>query len=521
MAAKEHFNFTITEVPQLTNTDYTIDARASMLLDKTYFEVTKKKGKEKELLQYIEEYPYLPEFKNRLATFYSVKGMWEKAMAINQQTIRQHPNYLFAKITLAIDYYYQKEYSKIPELLGENLQLDSLYPHKKSFHVSEVMNYYKVVALYLNAVDKIKQAWEIIAKMENACPGHPEINETTKEIIRYNLSNMPERWKKDIESEIKIDGKFIQSVPQTNTAPVFENKLVEALGQFDFRLPETILQQLLLLPDESLKRDMQKALKDGIARYHYFMEHQELAREKSFFLIHAVFIIAEKKWTDLLPDIFQVLKNGKSFNEFYFGNSLTSLLWIAWYKLGDANPQPLFDFLKERNTDTFGKTGINQALVQLYWQQKKLRQQIINGYKVLAAYFIDNKNDNTLIDTIVIGSTACAMRDTSLTDLENEIKQLYENKLISLGYAGDFESLIEYEKTESKIIEKVPGMYEMYQDVLATWADYQEEDDDDDLYEDWDVPVQTIVRTADKIGRNDTCLCGSGKKYKKCCLKDA
>jgi preprotein translocase subunit SecA len=30
------------------------------------------------------------------------------------------------------------------------------------------------------------------------------------------------------------------------------------------------------------------------------------------------------------------------------------------------------------------------------------------------------------------------------------------------------------------------------------------------------VPVQTIRRTTDKIGRNDPCPCGSGKKYKKC-----
>jgi preprotein translocase subunit SecA len=29
-------------------------------------------------------------------------------------------------------------------------------------------------------------------------------------------------------------------------------------------------------------------------------------------------------------------------------------------------------------------------------------------------------------------------------------------------------------------------------------------------------PVQTIRRTTDKIGRNDPCPCGSGKKYKKC-----
>lgn len=29
--------------------------------------------------------------------------------------------------------------------------------------------------------------------------------------------------------------------------------------------------------------------------------------------------------------------------------------------------------------------------------------------------------------------------------------------------------------------------------------------------------LKPIVRTAPKIGRNDPCLCGSQKKYKKCC----
>ena len=29
-----------------------------------------------------------------------------------------------------------------------------------------------------------------------------------------------------------------------------------------------------------------------------------------------------------------------------------------------------------------------------------------------------------------------------------------------------------------------------------------------------------IVRNLDKVGRNDECPCGSGKKYKKCCGKD-
>jgi preprotein translocase subunit SecA len=29
--------------------------------------------------------------------------------------------------------------------------------------------------------------------------------------------------------------------------------------------------------------------------------------------------------------------------------------------------------------------------------------------------------------------------------------------------------------------------------------------------------VQQVVRNAAKVGRNDPCPCGSGKKYKKCC----
>ena len=31
-------------------------------------------------------------------------------------------------------------------------------------------------------------------------------------------------------------------------------------------------------------------------------------------------------------------------------------------------------------------------------------------------------------------------------------------------------------------------------------------------------PVRQMMRDGPKIGRNDACPCGSGKKYKKCCL---
>lgn len=30
----------------------------------------------------------------------------------------------------------------------------------------------------------------------------------------------------------------------------------------------------------------------------------------------------------------------------------------------------------------------------------------------------------------------------------------------------------------------------------------------------------TVVRVGPKVGRNDSCPCGSGKKYKKCCIEN-
>ncbi|RLG12707.1 MAG: hypothetical protein DRN71_05790 [Candidatus Nanohalarchaeota archaeon] len=34
-------------------------------------------------------------------------------------------------------------------------------------------------------------------------------------------------------------------------------------------------------------------------------------------------------------------------------------------------------------------------------------------------------------------------------------------------------------------------------------------------------PLKSLETKANKTGRNEPCLCGSGKKYKKCCLKNS
>ena len=51
------------------------------------------------------------------------------------------------------------------------------------------------------------------------------------------------------------------------------------------------------------------------------------------------------------------------------------------------------------------------------------------------------------------------------------------------------------------------------------FASFKKEEDKWYFYDGQIVGAGTIKREGPKVGRNDPCPCGSGKKYKKCCLK--
>lgn len=72
---------------------------------------------------------------------------------------------------------------------------------------------------------------------------------------------------------------------------------------------------------------------------------------------------------------------------------------------------------------------------------------------------------------------------------------------------------INYEKLYYNMVEaKADWLYE-----LKEWDSILSEEDRKRLYKEQKASG-TVVKK-DKIGRNDPCTCGSGKKYKKCCGK--
>ncbi|TSJ91646.1 hypothetical protein FG002_001700 [Chitinimonas sp. BJB300] len=53
---------------------------------------------------------------------------------------------------------------------------------------------------------------------------------------------------------------------------------------------------------------------------------------------------------------------------------------------------------------------------------------------------------------------------------------------------------------------------------IGRWACFHDDEDDEETERESQAPIK---REAPKVGRNDPCPCGSGKKYKKCCGANA
>lgn len=113
----------------------------------------------------------------------------------------------------------------------------------------------------------------------------------------------------------------------------------------------------------------------------------------------------------------------------------------------------------------------------------------------------------------------------SIKRLEKEYPNLYEIKL-------DFFTKVRNSESRKKLRKEYAEKYDKYSYILdklndfyingegSIYDNFQSQHDDDHGYDD-EVEVQKpFEREEIKIGRNDPCPCGSGKKYKKCCGKN-
>ena len=137
---------------------------------------------------------------------------------------------------------------------------------------------------------------------------------------------------------------------------------------------------------------------------------------------------------------------------------------------------------------------------------------------------------------IKIYSDLLANKDTVVSGSFEELREKYDVRdVMFMGFLDGVKSSLKKDEfdlesitLESKIKLEIDfeklfyNMLEADADHLFSldeWNDVLPEDDRRRIYKDY--KRSKIVHVEKKPGRNDPCPCGSGKKYKKCCGKNA
>jgi len=521
------FSYEITTDPSFMDEQNAMTPWLQKIMDPLFSEITANRGGKNvidKLLKLIEKYPQNPQLKNFLSVAYNNMGDTAKAREVNHWIQAEHPDYLFGKLNLAAQYYEDGEYEKIPEILGNLMDIQGLYPHRHKFHLAEVTGFNKIAILYFLATDNLEAARARYEIMQDIAPDHPDTEFISLEMMKANMekhiADMEERKK----NEISVTQAQKSRPPQLTEPPALANPIVNQLYENGLYIDPALISEILSLPRESLVNDLELLINDLLSRYDFFKKgygDHDLDMDDIGFAIHAIFMLGELRAESSLPKVLEVLKQDDEFLDFWFGDHITESIWEPLYYMGNQQLGLLQQFIQLPGIDTYIKSVVADVVNQIAYHQPERKEDILNWYKEAFLFFINSKIEENIIDSEALGFLIGNVIELQATSLIPEIKKLFELGYVSVYVAGTLEDILRDIKEKPAFDHKrdLTTISEKYHQITSTWASYTEADDepmDDDFM---DTQQIMPVKTGPKVGRNDPCPCGSGKKYKNCCLK--
>lgn len=451
------------------------------LFNELFIESQDKKNKKiiPKLTDLILKYPQSPQLKNFLSAAYSVQGNFKKAAELNNRIVTEHPDYLFAKLNLANQYITEGKLKKVPEVLGAAMEIKELYPNRELFHLAEVTGFYKVAIRYYAAINDLELAENRFRVLQEIAPVHPDTETAENFLFPLRIKKNQARWEDEAANRINVTcARPVPKIKQT-VAPVFTHQQIKYLYEYGLGIPANKLNEILVLPRETLIDDLEKVLKDAVNRYLYFVEFNRDETKESFPL-HAICLLGELKSENSLPLILDLLENNEELLNYWFGDHINETIWHPIYLLSQNNFVLLKQFLLKPGITTYSKIAVTEALSQTAHHQPEKRKEIAHIYHELLSFFIKASPKDNVIDSSFIGLTVGDTIDCGFIELLPLIKELYDKKRVSPTINGTYAEVVDYFNKPLGINpkRKIANILELYKNILTTWASYT----DDDFY---------------------------------------
>ncbi len=235
------------------------------------------------------------------------------------------------------------------------------------------------------------------------------------------------------------------------------------------------------------------------------------------------FLLGEWRDARAYRPLVALLRQDPDYLELLLGDAITEGTRRVVAGVFDGDLQPILDAIEDPGADEFVRCEMIDALVMIARQHAETRPQVETYLERFPAAAFDKPET-------LWGSWAFAVAELGLAHLEPQVREAFEQRWISPDEA-DFEFF------QTELRKAVTGggspwyqrgrntrLIDSAIDELSRWHCFS------DKYLNArakqrasalslaDSTSDTFQRDLLKIGRNDPCPCGSGRKFKKCCL---
>lgn len=208
--------------------------------------------------------------------------------------------------------------------------------------------------------------------------------------------------------------------------------------------------------------------------------------------------------------------------EYLLGDAVTENAFRVMAGTFDGDLEPLIAAIYDDSADEFARSSCMSALVLIAHLQPQYRDEIASSFRS----FLSRSTDPC---EVVLTGWVDSIADLGLEDMTDEVRMVFEAEQIPPSYC-DFEFFLtdlratlnaggapagrRYSKGLIKDAIGELSRWHCYSD--AFFAEQKRHKVSNNVrVTPW---AESIMQAALKVGRNDPCPCGSGKKFKKCCL---
>lgn len=219
---------------------------------------------------------------------------------------------------------------------------------------------------------------------------------------------------------------------------------------------------------------------------------------------YALFLLAQFREQCAFPVFLQILTLDEDCLDMVLGDALTETMPSVLYSTFNGDVSALQAVIANDTLRPFARSAALRALGGILRDGGYAREDAVSFFRERLSA-LGTGEDEELFGALLVSQIA----RSDLYELAEDVREAYRQEKIDLEYLGDFDDFFDdlYNKTQDDDTVKV---IEDTAEELSGWACFARE------------PVAGKPTEEEllswNVGRNDPCPCGSGKKFKKCCL---